>query len=151
MTLPRSSFSTPSCFITTLLWISLTLHGLAGTALAVEKISLKKYPHLGIPVSNPVNLKDLPKGKTFQVKLPHVLLQFFFNGQDIFGVIFKRDKRYPIFLRWCFFRNCEESPYDYKSVIADAYSPPFDQNFFSVKFPPLLQYEFQGLDFTTPK
>ena len=54
MTLPRSPFSTASYFITTLLWIFLTLHGSVGTALAVEKISLKKYPHLGIPVSNPI-------------------------------------------------------------------------------------------------
>ena len=51
------------------------------------------------------------------------------------GFIFKRNTNYPIYLRWCFFKSCEPSPYDYKSAIAESYSPPFDQNFFEVTFP----------------
>lgn len=78
-------------------------------------------------------------------------MQFFFNEQDIFGIIFKRNIKRHIYLRWCFFRNCEENPLDYKVVIAEPYQPPLAQNFFSVSFPPRLQYSFQGLEFTSGK
>ncbi len=114
-----------------------------------EKISLKKYPHQGFPVPNPVDLTRLPKGKTFQITHKDFILQFFFNEQDIFGIIFKRNIKRPIHIRWCFFRNCEENPLDYKVVIAEPYQPPMEQNFFSVTFPPQLPYSFQGLEFTS--
>ncbi|MBI4388716.1 MAG: hypothetical protein HY580_00930 [Nitrospinae bacterium] len=119
--------------------------------MAVKRISLKKYPLLSFPVQNPIDLTKLPSGKSFQVQAPNFILQFIFNGRDLFGVIFKRDKRFGIRMRWCFFRNCEQSPYDYYVTIADPYSPPFEENYFTVKFPPGLQYEFQGLEFFTPK
>jgi len=116
---------------------------------AYETISLKEYPTLATKVDNPVDLMRLPKGKTFQVNTDHYVLQFFFSGQNLLGVIFKRDLSQPIHLRWCFFRSCEESPLDYKVVIANPNRPPFKENFFEVKFPPGLQYQFQGLHFSS--
>jgi len=114
-----------------------------------ENISLKEYPILATKIENPVDLMRLPKGKTFQVNTDHYVLQFFFSGQNLLGMIFKRDLSQPIYLRWCFFRNCEESPFDYKVVIANPHQPPFKENFFEVKFPPGLQYQFQGLNFSS--
>ena len=78
-------------------------------------------------------------------------LQFFFNERDVFGYILKRNKRRAIQFRWCFFRSCEESPYDYKKVIAQAFNPPYDSGFFSIKFPSYLNYSFQGIEFSSPK
>ena len=75
-----------------LLWTS-------GPSDAFETVSLKKYPHLSIPISNPVDLTKLPVGKTFQVNHPHFVLQFFFNEQEILGMIFKRDKKFPLYMR----------------------------------------------------
>ena len=121
---------------------------LAPPATAIETVALKKYPHLAIPVPNPMVVAKLPYGKTYQVTHPQFVLQFFFNGKNVMGFIFKRNTNYPIYLRWCFFKSCEPSPYDYKSAIAESYSPPFDQNFFEVTFPPQIQYNFQGLEFS---
>lgn len=117
----------------------------------LKKISLKNYPLLSTSVSNPIDLTRLPRGRSYHVSTPHFILQFFFNGKDLSGVVFKRDKRQIIRMRWCLFRNCEHSPYDYSVTIAESYSPPFEDNFFTIKFPPGLQYEFQGLEFFTPQ
>ena len=104
-------------------------------AYGYENISIKEYLTLATKIENPVDLMRLPKGKTFQVNTDHYVLQFFFSGQNLLGIIFKRDLSQPIHLRWCFFRNCEESPFDYKVVIANPHQPPFKENFFEVKFP----------------
>lgn len=121
----------------------------ARPAFGLETVALKQYQQLAIPVPNPMNISSLPHGKTYQVTHPHFILQFFFNGKDVMGFIFKRNKNFPIYLRWCFFKSCEPSSYDYKSAIAENYSPPFDQNFFEVTFPPQIQYQFQGLEFSS--
>ena len=120
-------------------------------SLALERVSLKKYPELSIQVPNPMETAKLPARKSFQVNHEEFILQFFFNGRDIFGYILKRNKRRPIYFRWCFFRNCEESPYDFNKVIAEAFNPPYDSDFFSIKFPSYLNYSFQGMMFSSPK
>ncbi len=120
-------------------------------SLALERVSLKKYPKLSIPVPNPMEIAKLPARKSFQVNHEEFILQFFFNGRDIFGYILKRNKRRPIYFRWCFFRNCEENPYDFNKVIAEAFNPPYDSDFFSIKFPSYLNYSFQGMMFSSPK
>ena len=120
-------------------------------SLAINKISLKKYPQLSIQVPNPMETAKLPIRKTFQVNHEDFILQFFFNERDIFGYILKRNKRHPIHFRWCFFRTCEESPYDFKKVIAEAFNPPYSSGFFSIKFPAYLNYSFQGIKFSSPK
>ncbi len=117
---------------------------------ALDRVSLKKYPELSIPVPNPMETAKLQARKTFQVNHEDFVLQFFFNGRDIFGYILKRNKTRPIHFRWCFFRNCEESPYDFKKVIAEAFNPPYSSGFFSIKFP-YLNYSFQGMEFSSPK
>ena len=124
---------------------------IAKPSLAINKISLKKYPQLSIQVPNPMETAKLPSRKTFQVNHEDFILQFFFNERDIFGYILKRNKSRPIHFRWCFFRNCEESPYDFKKVIAEAFNPPFISGFFSIKFPAYLNYSFQGIKFSSPK
>ena len=118
---------------------------------ALEQISLKEYRALSLQVPNPMETAKLGSGKTFQVNHEDFVLQFFFNERDIFGYILKRNKSRPIHFRWCFFRSCEESPYDYKKVIAQAFNPPFDSGFFSIKFPAYLNYSFQGIGFSSPK
>ena len=118
---------------------------------ALDRVSLKKYPELSIPVPNPMETSKLPARKTFQVNHEEFILQFFFNGRDIFGYILKRNKRRPIHFRWCFFRNCEESPHDFKKVIAQSFNPPYSSGFFSIKFPAYLNYSFQGMVFSSPK
>ena len=118
---------------------------------AINKISLKKYPQLSIQVPNPMETAKLPARKTFQINHEDFVLQFFFNERDIFGYILKRNKSRPIHFRWCFFRNCEESPYDFKKVIAEAFNPPFSSGFFSIKFPAYLNYSFQGIKFSSHK
>ncbi|NIQ03168.1 MAG: hypothetical protein GWM98_24605 [Nitrospinaceae bacterium] len=110
---------------------------------------MKKYPFQAFKVDNPVDLTRLPLNQSFQVNHPDFVLQFFFSGPNILGFILKRNKDEPIFMRWCFFRNCEESPHDYVSVIAQAYNPPYDGSFFEIKFPTGLDYHFQGLRFYT--
>ena len=132
----------------------LTLHLLLITpslSWAINKVSLKNYPQLSITVPNPMETSKLPARKTFQVNHEDFVLQFFFNERDIFGYILKREKQYPIHFRWCFFRSCEESPYDFKKVIAEPFSPPFASGFFSIRFPSYLHYSFQGIEFSSPK
>ena len=131
--------------------IFLLLFRVAKRSLAINKISLKKYPELSIQVPNPMETAKLPARKTFQVSHEDFILQFFFNERDIFGYILKRNKRRPIHFRWCFFRTCEESPYDFKKVIAEAFNPPYSSGFFSIKFPAYLNYSFQGIKFSSPK
>jgi hypothetical protein len=114
-----------------------------------EKISLKKYKTQAIKVSNPVDLTRLPLNKSFQVNSPDFVLQFFFSGPDVLGIIFKRNLDKSLFVKWCFFRNCEESQFDFISVIAQPHSPPLANGFFETKFPPGLNYHFQGLHFYT--
>ena len=123
----------------------------AKPSLAINKISLKKYPQLSIQVPNPMETAKLPPRKTFQINHEDFVLQFFFNERDVFGYILKRNKSRPIHFRWCFFRSCEESPYDFKKVIAEAFNPPFSSGFFSIKFPAYLNYSFQGIKFSSPK
>jgi hypothetical protein len=118
---------------------------------AIEQISLKKYPELSLQVPNPMETFKLPARKTYQVNHEEFVLQFFFNERDVFGYILKRNKSRPIHFRWCFFRSCEESPYDYKKVIAQTFHPPYDSGFFSIKFPSYLNYSFQGIEFSSPK
>ena len=118
---------------------------------ALDRVSLKKYPELSIPVPNPMQTSKLPARATFQVNHEDFILQFFFNGRDIFGYILKRNKRRAIHFRWCFFRNCEESPHDFKKVIAQPFNPPYASGFFSIKFPAYLNYSFQGMVFSSPK
>ena len=118
---------------------------------AFDQVSLRKYPELSIPVPNPMETAKLPARKTFQVNHQEFVLQFFFNGRDIFGYILKRNKRRPIHFRWCFFRTCDESPYDFKKVIAQAFNPPYNSGFFSIKFPSYLNYSFQGMEFSSPQ
>ena len=123
----------------------------AKPSLAIKNISLKKYPQLSIQVPNPMETAKLPARKTYQVNHESFILQFFFNERDIFGYILKRNKSRPIHFRWCFFRNCEDSPYDFKKVIAEAFNPPYSSGFFSIKFPAYLNYSFQGIKFSSPK
>ena len=143
----RNSFILPCAITLTLIGLVL-LTPPPSHATVFEPISLKKYTQRAFPVPNPMVISKLDYGKTFQVSSPRFIIQFFFNNKNIIGMVLKRDKKYPLRLRWCFFKNCEESQYDYKSVIAEAYSPPFDQGFFEIKFPPTIRYRFQGLEFS---
>jgi hypothetical protein len=118
-------------------------------AYSFETISLKKYNIQANKVDNPVDLTQLPLNKTFQVNSPDFVLQFFFSGPDVLGIIFKRNLDKALFVKWCFFRNCEESPFDYVSVIAQPHGPPLANGFFETKFPHGLNYRFQGLHFYT--
>jgi hypothetical protein len=121
----------------------------ATPAHAFENISLKKYNSQAIKVGNPVDLTRLPLNKTFQVNSPDFVLQFFFSGPDVIGIILKRDLDKALFVKWCFFRNCEESQFDFVSVIAQPHGPPLVNGFFEAKFPPGLNYHYQGLHFYT--
>ncbi|MDP6335887.1 MAG: hypothetical protein QGI90_03985 [Nitrospinaceae bacterium] len=131
--------------------VFLLIDAFANSAYCIDNISFKKYSILSIPVPSKVDMTKLPKGKTFQVNHPQFILQYFFNNRDIFGMVFKRESKYGIIVHLCFFRSCEESPYDLKKVIASPQQPPFDQAFFSIKFPRQLQYDFQGLEFLSFK
>jgi hypothetical protein len=122
---------------------------LPSSANNTKEISLKKYDFLSIPVPNPLDISRLPLGKNFQIKHEHYILQFYFFFKHIRGIVVKRDMKYPIHLRWCFFRNCEEHPLDFVSVIAQSNQPPVGDEFFWVRFPPQIKYSFQGLEFTT--
>ena len=141
------SYSLLSFFIVI---ISLSLAKPA-SAKNTKHISLKKYNFLSVPVPNPLDISRLPLGKNFQIKHEHFILQFYFYFQHIRGIIVKRDMRYPIHLRWCFFRSCEEHPLDFVSVIAQPNQPPLGDEFFWVRFPPQIKYSFQGLEFTIGK
>ena len=120
-------------------------------SLLAENISLKRYSSLSIPVTNPVDLTQLPRNEMFQVKDEQFILQFYFNELDIFGAILKRNIKLPLYVRWCFFRSCEESSFDYTVLIAAPFQQPFAKGFFVINFPPNIQYNFQGLMFTTPQ
>lgn len=124
---------------------------ISSKAYGLDTVSFKQYSDLNIPVPSKVDLTKLPIGKTFQVNHSDFTLQFFFNNKDIFGYIFKRKPNIGIITHLCFYRSCEESPYDLRQVIAKPFEPPYDQTFFSVKFPRQLQYEFQGLEFLPHK
>jgi hypothetical protein len=124
---------------------------LPNPACALKQVSLKKYPALSLQVPNPMETSKLPARKTFQINHEEFILQFFFNERDVFGYVLKRNKSRPIHFRWCFFRSCEESSYDFKKVIAQAFNPPYDSGFFSIKFPRYLNYSFQGIEFSSPK
>ncbi len=119
------------------------------SAADLQSVSLKTYKLKSFAVPNPMDLSRLPMGKTFQVAEDEFILQFYFDGRDIYGIIFKRQKEVSLYIEWCFFKSCEESQYDYVVKIADANKPPFDQQFFSVKLPAHLAYEFKGLKFFT--
>lgn len=114
-----------------------------------ENVSLKTYKQLSIPIQNPMDLTKISPGKGYQVTDSEFILQFFYDGNSIYGIILKRDKEVSIFMHWCFFRSCEESPYDIKTKIASARTPPYDQTFFNAKLPANLNYRFQGLKFYT--
>ena len=122
---------------------------LPSPAYSFENISLKRYKTQAIKTDNPVDLTRLPLNKTFQVNSPDFVLQFFFSGPDVLGIIFKRNLDKALFVKWCFFRNCEESPFDYVSAIAQPHSPPLANGFFETKFPSRLSYHFQALHFYT--
>jgi hypothetical protein len=139
----------PTLFSIYLLTILVILSQLAWPPhlFSLERVSVKKYPQKALPLSNPVDLTQLPRNETFQITHPRFILQFFFSGPNIMGIIMKRDPRFPIRLRWCFFRDCSESRFDYNVTIADSYAPPLANDFFEIKFPPQLRYHFQGLYF----
>jgi len=118
---------------------------------ALDRVSLKEYKQLSTAVPNPMVIAKLPARKTFQVNHQDFVLQFFFNERDVFGYILKRNKKFPIYFRWCFFRSCEESPYDFKKVIAKPFAAPSANGFFSIRFPSYLNYSFQGIEFSSPK
>jgi hypothetical protein len=120
-------------------------------AWAVENISLRAVAPTGVIVPNPMETSKLIRGKTYQVNHKTFSLQFFFNEKDIFGVILKRNKKHSIHFRWCLFKSCEESQYDYIKIIARASAPPFENDFFSIPYPSYLPYSFQGIEFSSPK
>jgi len=125
----------------------LLIHVSAEDAYCFETVSLKKYSVPNIPVPSRIDLTQLPIGKTFHVNHSKFTLQFFFNNRDVFGFILKREPQSGILVHLCFFRSCEESPYDINQFIAMPQGPPSDRTFFSIKIPQGLQYEFQGLEF----
>jgi hypothetical protein len=116
-----------------------------------EQVSFNQYKENTIPVASKIDLTILPKGEIYKVKHPDFVLQYFFNNLDIFGYIFKRKRNIGIKAHLCLYRSCEESKYDLKKIIAKPQEPPYDKTFFSIKFPPGLQYEFQGLEFISIK
>ncbi len=111
-------------------------------------VSLKQPTAKAIAVQNPVNLMELPPDTVLQINHPQFILQFLVSGQKIRGIIFKRNLDFPIHIRWCFFRNCEESVFDYKTVLAQPHEKPFNEDFFRVMLPVKFNYKFQGLHFT---
>ena len=120
-------------------------------AYSFETISLKKYKTQAIKVDNPVDLTQLPLNKTFQVNSPDFVLQFFFNGPDMLGIIFKRNLDKALFVKWCFFRNCEESPFDYVSVIGQPHGPPLANGFFETRVSTRTELSFPGPAFLHPR
>ena len=131
---------------------ALILFVFPASAYNAKRVSLNKYTALSLPVPNPVDITRLPKDKSYEIKHEHFILQFFFSyHQDIKGIIVKRDMKRSIHLRWCFYRDCEENPLDYVSIIAQPNQPPFGDQFFWLKFPPQIKYSFQGLKFFTGK
>ena len=137
---------------TLILLVALVFIGsqLASPAYSFESISLKKYKIQATKIKQSCEFDPgSPLNKTFQVNSPDFVLQFFFSGPDLLGVILKRNLDKPLFIKWCFFRNCEPSSFDFVSVIAQAHNPPLANGYFETKFPPGLNYHFQGLHFYT--
>jgi len=118
------------------------------SSFCIEKISLNQQAKSSL-VTNKTDLTKLPRGETFKVVDDDFVLQFFFNNRDIFGYILKRKKNIGIIAQLCLYRSCEETSYDFRKIIARPFEPPYEKDFFSVKFPQKLQYEFQGLEFLT--
>ena len=127
--------------------LAYTIFSIPSNASCLDIISFKQYSDLNTLVPSKVDLTKLPIGKVFQVNHSQFTLQFFFNNRDIFGFIFKRQPDTGIIAHLCFYRSCEETSYDLRKVVAKPQEPPYDKTFFSVKLPPNLQYEFQGLEF----
>lgn len=120
---------------------------LSPRSLSAEKIALRKHPTQSHVVPNPVDLTKLSNNQMFHIIDEAFTVQFFFNGQDLFGSIVTRQKEQALFLRWCFFRTCEESPYDYNVLLGEPYRAPFEDIVFHARFPPGILYTFQGLKF----
>ena len=121
-------------------------------AYPLESISFKQQSDKTIPISSKMDLTKLSRGDIYKVIHDDFILQFFFNNnRDIFGFIFKRKQETGIMVHLCLYRTCEETPYDLRNVIAKPLEPPYDKNFFSIKFPQKLQYDFQGLEFLPHK
>jgi len=131
--------------------LAYAIFSIPNNASCLDSISFKQYSDLNILVPSKVDLTKLPIGKVFQVNHSQFTLQFFFNNRDIFGFIFKRKPDTGIIAHLCFYRSCEETSYDLRKVVAKPHEPPYDKTFFSVKLPPNLQYEFQGLEFLPHK
>ena len=127
--------------------VCLLTHVSAEKAHGFDTVSFRQFSAQGIPVPSKVDLTKLPLGETFTVVHSKFTLEFFFNNRDIFGFILKCEPQSGILVHLCFFRSCEESPYDINQFIVRPYEPASGQTFFSVKFPQGLQYEFQGLEF----
>ena len=123
-------------------WLALT-----GKAYCYNTISFKQDSIESIPMPNKIDLTTLPIGKTFRVNHPKFTLEFFFNNRDIFGFITKREFNFGIIAHLCFFRSCQESPYDINQVVAMPQEPVSDRTFFMIKLPHGLQYNFQGIEF----
>ncbi|PIQ97010.1 MAG: hypothetical protein COV67_06540 [Nitrospinae bacterium CG11_big_fil_rev_8_21_14_0_20_56_8] len=115
-----------------------------------QPVSFKDYASPPLVISNPVDVTSLPPERLYQVNGSGFILQFFFNGRNLMGKMVKRDINHPILVRWCFFRSCEESPFDYISIIVLPYYP-LEQEFFRVIFPAGIHHEFQGLYFFSPR
>ncbi|SVB83722.1 uncharacterized protein METZ01_LOCUS236576 [marine metagenome] len=114
---------------------------------SIETISFNQQEGNTTLVPNKIDLTKLPTGKIYKVVHEDFILQFFFNNRDIYGYIFKRKKNIGIMAQLCLYRSCEETSYDFRKVIARPFEPPYNNDFFSVKFPQNLQYNFQGLEF----
>ena len=118
---------------------------------SIETISFNQQEGNTTLVPNKIDLTNLPREEIYKVVHKDFILQFFFNNRDIFGYIFKRKKNIGIMTQLCLYRSCEETSHDFRKVIARPFEPPYDKDFFSVKFPQNLQYDFQGLEFLSYK
>ena len=114
---------------------------------SIESISFNQQDRKTTLVPKKIDLTKLPRGKIYKVVHEDFILHFFFNNRDIYGKIFKRKKNIGIMAQLCLYRSCEETSYDFRKVIARPFEPPYNDDFFSVKFPQYLQYNFQGLEF----
>lgn len=116
---------------------------------AQTRVSLRQYEAKAVLISNPFDITDAVQGTTYQVNHRDFILQFFFTGQNIQGVVMKREKTLPIHIRWCFFRTCEASSFDYKAVLAQGYQRPYAEDSFQVRLPVKFNYHFQGIHFSS--
>ena len=119
----------------------------ADKAFCFDTMPIKEDSDRSIEVSSKVDLTKLPLGETFKVRHPKFTLQYFFNNRDVFGFILRRQPSFGIVVHLCFFRSCEESPFDINELIAMPQDPQKERAFFSVRLPHGLQYEFQGMEF----